>query len=121
MEQDAHVRFSPVSNFASIMSAGDVSKPLDASISVEDGRKYWEGVDADINGMLGGVPTAGGFSYISKVDLQGSRGFLAKLGIGNKNGRRKVANALEGGAGSVFYDGYRSKDRTVANQSRDIE
>jgi len=62
-------------------------------------EKYWEGVDADINGMLGGVPSVAGFSHIHKVDLQGSRSFLAKLGIGKKNGRRRVATALEGGAG----------------------
>ncbi|KAB5560307.1 alpha-N-methyltransferase NTM1 [Coniochaeta sp. 2T2.1] len=61
--------------------------------------KYWEGINADIDGMLGGVPSVTGFSHVSKVDLQGSRSFLAKLGIGRKNGRRKVANALEGGAG----------------------
>jgi protein N-terminal methyltransferase len=62
-------------------------------------KEYWEGVNADINGMLGGIPSMTGFSHVSKVDLQGSRGFLAKLGIGNKNGRRTVANVLEGGAG----------------------
>lgn len=62
-------------------------------------RSYWEGVNADIDGMLGGIPSIAGFSQVSKVDLQGSRSFLAKLGIGKKNGRRTVENALEGGAG----------------------
>jgi hypothetical protein len=62
-------------------------------------KEYWEGVNADINGMLGGIPSMIGFSHVSKVDLQGSRSFLAKLGIGKKNGRRTVAHALEGGAG----------------------
>lgn len=62
-------------------------------------KEYWEGINADIDGMLGGIPSTDGFSYVSKVDLQGSRSFLAKLGIGQKNGRRRVANALEGGAG----------------------
>ncbi|KAK3935950.1 alpha-N-methyltransferase NTM1 [Diplogelasinospora grovesii] len=81
------------------MSTPGVGGPLDASINSQDGRKYWEGVDADINGMLGGIPSVAGYSNISKVDLQGSRSFLAKLGIGSKNGRRKVAKALEGGAG----------------------
>jgi protein N-terminal methyltransferase len=52
-----------------------------------------------MEGMLGGIPSVPGFSHVSKVDLQGSRGFLAKLGIGKKNGRRTVAKALEGGAG----------------------
>lgn len=50
-------------------------------------------VDADVNGMLGGFP------YVSKVDLQTSRNFLAKLGIGTKEGQRIVNAALEGGAG----------------------
>ncbi|KAK1976556.1 alpha-N-methyltransferase NTM1 [Colletotrichum cereale] len=67
--------------------------PPDAKISAADGRSYWQGVDADVNGMLGGFP------YISKVDLQGSRNFLAKLGIGSKSGLRPVSRALEGGAG----------------------
>jgi len=67
--------------------------PTDAKISQEAGLEYWEGIDADVNGMLGGFP------YISKVDLQGSRNFLAKLGIGTKEGLRTVANCLEGGAG----------------------
>ncbi|KAK0651396.1 alpha-N-methyltransferase NTM1 [Cercophora newfieldiana] len=67
--------------------------PADASINPEDGLRYWEGINADDNGMLGG------FAYISKVDLQGSRNFLAKLGIGKKAGLRRVESALEGGAG----------------------
>ncbi|KAK0636056.1 S-adenosylmethionine-dependent methyltransferase-like protein [Bombardia bombarda] len=62
-------------------------------INPEDGRKYWEGIEADVNGMLGG------FAHISKVDLQGSRNFLAKLGIGARKDLRTVASALEGGAG----------------------
>lgn len=65
----------------------------------ERGLKYWEGISADENGMLGGIPTVAGFSQISKVDLQGSRNFLAKLGIGTKSGLRVVENAVEGGAG----------------------
>ncbi|KAF6821025.1 DUF858 domain-containing protein [Colletotrichum sojae] len=67
--------------------------PPDAKINAADGRSYWQGVDADVNGMLGGFP------YISKVDLQGSRNFLAKLGVGTKSGLRTVSRALEGGAG----------------------
>ncbi|ORY61623.1 alpha-N-methyltransferase NTM1 [Pseudomassariella vexata] len=81
------------------MSGSDHTAQPDALIRTEDGRNYWEGVGADVNGMLGGVTSVAGFSNISKVDLQGSRSFLAKLGIGSKNGRRIVANALEGGAG----------------------
>ncbi|KAK0727735.1 S-adenosylmethionine-dependent methyltransferase-like protein [Lasiosphaeria miniovina] len=65
----------------------------DSLINRDDGIKYWESIDADNNGMLGG------FAHISKIDLQGSRNFLAKLGIGQKAGLRKVASTLEGGAG----------------------
>ncbi|UKZ63291.1 uncharacterized protein TrAtP1_004520 [Trichoderma atroviride] len=71
----------------------------DSFISKEDGLNYWEGVSADIDGMLGGIPSVKGFSGILRSDLQGSRTFLAKLGIGAKQGRQKLATALEGGAG----------------------
>ncbi|KAL6825720.1 alpha-N-methyltransferase NTM1 [Trichoderma sp. SZMC 28015] len=81
------------------MSNPDDSAPADSFISKEDGLKYWEGVSADVNGMLGGIPAVQGFHGILRTDLQGSRTFLAKLGIGSKNGRHKVINALEGGAG----------------------
>ncbi|KAI9904245.1 hypothetical protein N3K66_000774 [Trichothecium roseum] len=63
------------------------------------GRRYWEEAGADENGMLGGVPAWEGFGSISRVDLQGSRTFLARLGIGARKGRKAVRNALEGGAG----------------------
>jgi protein N-terminal methyltransferase len=72
-----------------------------AMISKDVARKYWDSAGADVDAMLGGVPSVEGFSCVSKVDLQGSRSFLAKLGIGCRNGRTKVVRALEGGAGSV--------------------
>ncbi|KAK5998032.1 Alpha N-terminal protein methyltransferase 1 [Cladobotryum mycophilum] len=81
------------------MATSDVPSPPDALINREVGLGYWQGVGADVDSMLGGVPSAGGFSSVSKIDLQGSRSFLAKLGIGIKVDRRKVASALEGGAG----------------------
>ncbi|KLU83993.1 hypothetical protein MAPG_03041 [Magnaporthiopsis poae ATCC 64411] len=65
----------------------------DSLINRDDGRQYWEAVNADLDGMLGG------HSYVSKVDLQGSKNFLAKLGIGSKQGLRTLESALEGGAG----------------------
>ncbi|KAH7308711.1 alpha-N-methyltransferase NTM1 [Stachybotrys elegans] len=71
----------------------------DRSINPQTGRQYWQSVTADDNGMLGGIPSCKGFSSISKIDLQGSRTFLARLGIGAKAGRQPVANALDGGAG----------------------
>ncbi|KAG6365402.1 hypothetical protein INS49_007013 [Diaporthe citri] len=75
------------------LGQGNASQAPDSQINAEDGRKYWQNVDADVNGMLGGFP------YVSRVDLQGSRNFLAKFGIGTKDGQRTVAAALEGGAG----------------------
>lgn len=69
--------------------------PPDALINTDDGRAYWESIDADVNGMLGGFPS------ISRADIQGSRTFLARLGIGAKAGRSKISRALEGGAGWV--------------------
>ncbi|KAJ2990387.1 hypothetical protein NUW58_g2978 [Xylaria curta] len=74
-------------------------KPPDAAINQQHALQYWQSVDATTDSMLGGISSLSGFSHISKVDLQGSRSFLAKLGIGTKNGRRSVANILEGGAG----------------------
>lgn len=69
------------------------SQGVDSQISRDSGLKYWEGVDASVSGMLGGLP------YVSRVDIRGSRNFLAKLGIGQKPGQRVAASALEGGAG----------------------
>lgn len=67
--------------------------PPDSLIRTENGLQYWSGIDADVNGMLGGFPS------ISAVDLRGSRAFLVKLGIGKTKGLHKVERALEGGAG----------------------
>lgn len=77
---------------------GKEAKP-DSLISKEDGLRYWQNATADVDGMLGGVPSL--FSPISRVDLQGSRTFLARLGIGTSQGRQKVTNCVEGGAGYV--------------------
>ena len=64
----------------------------DTQINHQDALDYLQSIDADVNGMLGGFP------YISKVDLQGSKNFLAKLGIGGKS-ERKVDRAADCGAG----------------------
>ncbi|CAK7205987.1 hypothetical protein SEUCBS139899_008770 [Sporothrix eucalyptigena] len=65
----------------------------EARVNNADAKKYWEAVSADDDGMLGG------FAYVSRADLRGSRSFLAKLGIGSKPGLRRITRALEGGAG----------------------
>ncbi|KAI2630990.1 alpha-N-methyltransferase NTM1 [Hypoxylon sp. NC1633] len=69
------------------------SAPPDSHIRADDGRRYWSGVDADVNGMLGGFPG------VSRIDLRTSRSFLAKLGLGRADGQKAIKRALEGGAG----------------------
>ncbi|KAK7588566.1 hypothetical protein V3481_007590 [Fusarium oxysporum f. sp. vasinfectum] len=67
-----------------------VQHPLpDSLISMDEAMNYWQNVAASVDGMLGGFPS------VSRIDLQGSRSFLAKLGIG----KPRVLRALEGGAG----------------------
>ncbi|KAI1335511.1 alpha-N-methyltransferase NTM1 [Xylariaceae sp. FL0016] len=73
-------------------SANPTDAP-DSRISAPDGRRYWQNIDADDNGMLGG------FSRVSRVDLRTSRSFIAKLGLGRVKGAKVVQRALEGGAG----------------------
>ncbi|UNI15676.1 Protein N-terminal methyltransferase [Purpureocillium takamizusanense] len=79
--------------------SGQAPSISDSPNNSNRGRTYWEQANADINGMLGGVPAIGGFSSVSRIDLQGSRTFLARLGIGVKCGRKPVINAVDGGAG----------------------
>ncbi|KND93053.1 Alpha N-terminal protein methyltransferase 1 [Tolypocladium ophioglossoides CBS 100239] len=81
------------------LSQRDKPTSPDGLINSHAGRAYWENANADVNGMLGGIPAFGGFSSVSRIDLQGSRTFLARLGIGVKCGRKPVASALDGGAG----------------------
>jgi protein N-terminal methyltransferase len=80
------------------MSKAGKQRP-DSLISRDDGRRFWQGRDADENAMVVGF--AGVSPSISKTDLQGSRSFLTKLGIGTGPGLRTIASALEGGAGYV--------------------
>ncbi|KAI0426717.1 alpha-N-methyltransferase NTM1 [Xylaria sp. FL1042] len=65
----------------------------DSRINPDDSRHYWQGIDASDNGMLGG------YGHVSRIDLRGSRSFLAKLGFGRKNGVKTIRRVLEGGAG----------------------
>lgn len=60
-----------------VMSANtnnnDNDNPPDSLIDPSVSLQYWNSVDADVNGMLGGYP------QISRVDLRGSANFLAKV------------------------------------------
>lgn len=80
------------------MSFNDLEIRPDTLINKGDGLKYWNDLSPDVDSMLGGL------SCVDKADLQNSRTFLAKLGIGKQSGRRTVINTLEGGAGYVFSD-----------------
>jgi protein N-terminal methyltransferase len=78
------------------MSNSATSQP-DSLIQAGKCKEYWESVNSDHNGMLGGVLSV--MPSVSRIDLQGSRTFLARLGIGIKNGRQRIPRVLEGGAG----------------------
>ncbi|KAK7425765.1 hypothetical protein QQZ08_007741 [Neonectria magnoliae] len=79
------------------MSDSQTEPPADSFIELDKGKEYWEGISPDVNGMLGGIPAS--MPSISRVDLQGSRTFLARLGVGIKTGRKMLPRVLEGGAG----------------------
>jgi len=76
-----------------------MSQRMEKPINTQAGRQYWQASSADDDGMLGGVLSQQGFSSVSRVDLQGSRTFLARLGVGTKRGRKSLDCVLEGGAG----------------------
>ncbi|KAF4442651.1 hypothetical protein F53441_11692 [Fusarium austroafricanum] len=78
------------------MSNSESPRP-DSLIKSEKCQEYWESVNSDNDGMLGGVLTV--MPSVSRIDLQGSRTFLARLGIGIKSGRQRIPRVLEGGAG----------------------
>ncbi|KAG5811414.1 hypothetical protein H9Q74_005086 [Fusarium xylarioides] len=62
----------------------------DSLVSTDVAMNYWQNVAPSVDGMLGGFPS------VSRIDLQGSRLFLAKLCINNK---LQISRALEVGAG----------------------
>lgn len=65
----------------------------DTHISQRSALVYWNSVDPDVNGMLGGLP------HVSRVDLQGSTTFIAKLK--RKIGQKSMffTRAVDCGAG----------------------
>lgn len=83
------------------MPPEEIEAKPDSLINKEDSLAYWENATADVDGMLGGVPSV--FSSISRIDIQGSKTFLARLGIGIKQGRKKLENCVEGGAGYARF------------------
>ncbi|KAI9733078.1 MAG: Alpha N-terminal protein methyltransferase 1 [Cirrosporium novae-zelandiae] len=76
--------------------------PPDSQISPTASLTYWNSIPPNISGMLGGYP------YISRVDLQGSKNFLAKLRRwptstsatnGGKGKGKKLKRVVDCGAG----------------------
>lgn len=68
---------------------------VSGSEPTSDAIEYWKGIEASVNGMLGGMPS------LSRTDLRGSKTFLAQLGVGINKGRQTLPRVLEGGAGWV--------------------
>jgi protein N-terminal methyltransferase len=66
----------------------DPNRP-DASINVDQSLEYWNSVSSDVNGMLGGYPQT------SRIDLQGSSVFLAKLRRGKSQASKQPLPPLE--------------------------
>jgi protein N-terminal methyltransferase len=71
------------------------SVPPDSRINHTDAIAYWSGTEASVSGVLGGFP------QVSRVDLQGSRNFLAKLRRGSKThpASKKLSRVVDCGAG----------------------
>lgn len=67
-----------------------------ARINQQNSRNYWQGVNADVDGMLGG------FAFISDKDLQGSKSFLVSLNVLDMNREKKLNRAVDCGAGYVY-------------------
>jgi protein N-terminal methyltransferase len=68
---------------------------IDAAIDHKAAIDYWSSISPDVNGVLGGYP------QVSRVDLQGSSNFLAKLRRKSKvySERRKLDHVVDCGAG----------------------
>ena len=67
----------------------------DSQIDPTAAIAYWSGTEASVSGVLGGFP------QVSRIDLQGSSNFLAKLRRGSKHfpASMKLRRAVDCGAG----------------------
>ncbi|KAH0537188.1 hypothetical protein FGG08_006013 [Glutinoglossum americanum] len=75
------------------MSTNTTEPPADANIDHDKALTYWSGVDPDVNGMLGGFP------QISRLDIQGSKNFIAKLRRDSQTTGEEFARGVDCGAG----------------------
>ncbi|KAK5101523.1 hypothetical protein LTR70_000749 [Exophiala xenobiotica] len=64
---------TPSENSSPDADLGNSLPSLDSQISHADQISYWSSQSADVNGMLGGYP------QLSRIDLQGSKNFIAKV------------------------------------------
>ncbi|KAL7271007.1 hypothetical protein RUND412_006264 [Rhizina undulata] len=64
--------------------------PADDSIDTQKQLQYWNSVEATDNGMLGG------YSQISRIDLVGSKTFLAKLKLPTPPSPRRIVDCGAG-------------------------
>ncbi len=105
---------APQTVAAATTAADDDTRP-DAQINHSDAKAYWGDVPADIQGMLGGYP------QVSRVDLQGSRAFLAKLGIStkSKSNSGEVGGSIGSSNGSGKGRRLRSSDVGAATEGQD--
>ncbi|KAK4555054.1 hypothetical protein LTR86_007820 [Recurvomyces mirabilis] len=69
--------------------------PPDSHINPTLALSYWSSTEASVSGVLGGFP------QVSRIDLQGSSNFLAKLRRGSKSHptSRKLKRVVDCGAG----------------------
>ncbi|RKF81600.1 Alpha N-terminal protein methyltransferase 1 [Golovinomyces cichoracearum] len=67
----------------------------DSKICQKNSREYWQGINADIEGMLGG------FAHISDIDLKGSKRFLDSMNVGENH--NMLTRAVDCGAGNPQF------------------
>ncbi|KAI9815998.1 MAG: Alpha N-terminal protein methyltransferase 1 [Pycnora praestabilis] len=75
------------------MSSQTPTLPPDANIDHSKAIDYWQSISPDVNGMLGGYP------QISRIDLQGSSNFLAKLKRQSPASPKVLQRGVDCGAG----------------------
>lgn len=75
------------------LSVSSPDQPADSQISHHDALVYWNSIEPNVDGMLGGLP------QVHKVDVQGSTAFLAKLRRKDTASLRPLTRVVDCGAG----------------------
>ncbi|KAI9847448.1 MAG: Alpha N-terminal protein methyltransferase 1 [Thelocarpon superellum] len=71
----------------------DSADPADSNIDHDAAMRYWSTVKPDVSGMLGGYP------QVSRIDLQGSANFLAKVRRLSPSSPSTLERGVDCGAG----------------------